>query len=122
MFYGYKKIPASFLEIEFPNFDLPVIYEDHDLQFDSRLDTQEIKSSSNQAYFVETTSYTDNFWIADYDDSADLVDPVQAQYLQILRDDENSRELKPNKEEVRHIEKALVKPIFGELELAERNM
>ena len=122
IFYGYKKIPASFLEIEFPNFDLPVIYEDHDLQFDSRLDTQEIKLSSNQIYFVEMTSFSDNFWIADFDDTPDVNDPVQAQYLQILRDDENARELKPNKDEVRQIEKALMKPILGELELAERNM
>lgn len=122
VFYGYKKVPAAFLEIEFPIFDVTVIYEDYDLFVDSKLDTQEIKSNTNQAYFGETTSFSNNFWVADYDDDIERFDPVQDQYLQILRDDENAHELKPDKEEVRQIEKALVRPIFGELDLAEKSM
>lgn len=122
VFYGYKKIPASFLEIEFPVFDVTVVYEDYDLIVDSKLDTQEIKSASSQAYFLETTSFTNNIWVADYDDDVERIDPVQEQYMQILRDDENAQELKPDKEEVRHLEKALLRPTFGELEPAEKNM
>jgi len=33
-YYVYKKIPAAFLEIEFPKFLLPVYFEDVEFEYD----------------------------------------------------------------------------------------
>ena len=123
VFYGYKKIPAAFLEIEFPIFDKPVLYEEIDLLIDQNLPEAVRVKKEIDDLFYETAQYSNNFLFADYDFEFEKFNPVQNLNMQLLRDDdENAREIKPNKEQIEMIEKILVRPIFGELESENKNL
>jgi phosphatidylinositol 3-kinase len=115
VYYAYRKIPAAFLEIEFPLFEVPVLYEDVDLIMGSRIvrDTATPAQAVKNEYYLETNLFSNNIIFADYDQDNHKTNPIQEQYLQVLRFNDDARELKPRLEEIDLINKILIKASFG---------
>jgi len=115
VYYAYRKIPAAFLEIEFPLFEVPVLYEDVDLIMGSRIvrDTTTPAQAAKNEYYFETNLFSNNIIFADYDQDNQKTNPIQEQYLQVLRINDDARELKPRLEEIDLINKILAKASFG---------
>lgn len=57
---------------------------------------------------------------ADYDHDINRSDPVESHWYSILRDDENPKDLSPNKFEMEKIEKILKRPNFDEMKEDEK--
>jgi len=128
VFYAYRKIPSAFLEIEFPLFEVPVLFEDEDLQMSSMItrDNPNPTLSATNEYYFETSLFSNNIIFADYDQDNQRSNPIQEQYLQVLRqnetNEESAKELKPRLEEIALMNKILMKANFGVFPQEEKNL
>ena len=95
LFYTYKKIPYAFLEIKFPKFKNPVIYEEVEYYFEntnSSLDSSRINFNIKNR---QSSIFSEVITFADYDLELKRSDPVQEQSYLVLRDIKDPETLKP---------------------------
>jgi hypothetical protein len=64
--YTYRKIPAAFLEIVFPTYRFPILYEDVDISMDKK-GTFLRTIFPNTAIYQNINSFSNCCLIADYD-------------------------------------------------------
>lgn len=119
VFYTYKKVPASFIEIEFPKFILPVYFEEKEYQ-NFELNNSILNKTANSKIPQNQNEFSEVVIFSDFDHDLGRNNPVESHWYLILRDDENPRQLSPNREEIDRIEKILRKPNFGEMKEEEQ--
>jgi len=119
-FYGYRKVPAAFLEIVFPLCDVPVLYEDVDFFLDASIGSKETPKIQ---YYLETSSFSNSLIFGDYDVDNERSNPVHDYFVQTVRyEGDDVTALKPNLDEIEKINKILFKPIFGQISQEDKNL
>lgn len=122
IYYTYKKVPAAFIEMAFPEFPYPVFYEE--IQSSVFETSHSIAGRPPNAKLTQNAgmNFSEVIVVSDYDDELNRNDPIEDQCLLILRDDENPQQLIPNREEVEKLEKCLKKPNIEEMKEEERTL
>jgi hypothetical protein len=118
-FYGYRKVPAAFLEILFPLCDVPVLFEDVDFFLDASIGSKEVPKIQ---YYLETSLFSNCLTFGDYDVDNERNNPVHEHYIQALRFDDDATGLKPSLSDIEKINKILFKPIFGQISPEDKNL
>jgi phosphatidylinositol 3-kinase len=122
LFYTYKKIPYAFLEIKFPKFKNPVIYEEVEYYFEntnSSLDSSRINFNIKNR---QSSIFSEVITFADYDLELKRSDPVQEQSYLVLRDIKEPETLKPTPRDLKELDKILKRPNISEMKPEEKNM
>ena len=100
-----------------------MLFEDIDLYKEQIVrDVPSAPGAGTVEYYYETSLFSNNIIFADHDQDNQKTDPVQEQYLLLLRFNDDAKELKPRLEEIELINRILMKPIFGVLTQEERNI
>ncbi|KAL4462880.1 hypothetical protein ABPG72_019023 [Tetrahymena utriculariae] len=134
--YAFQKIPSAFLEIDFPNFENLVLYQEPGYIIDNDLSSKEINNSQSNSstnatqqsltggksskFFVQEVDFSECVVTSDFDYENRKDDLFQEQTALIIREDENPQQLKPSKNELQIIENSIKKPILGELKQDEK--
>ena len=117
--YAYKKIPAAFLEIEFPLYEFPVIFEDIDFNYEKKRAMMK-NPHADEDFYDQINNFSGCCLVADYDFDRNRTNPVEEQYSNIILFSDNFKDLQPKIEETNKINKILSKPHFTDISKEEK--
>ncbi|KRX01351.1 Protein kinase-like domain [Pseudocohnilembus persalinus] len=104
--YTSQKVPAAFLEIEFPKFPIPILYEDKRQDKDDFIQT--LSFPPRGKIQVQNTTLADCIVSSDFDFENNFNDPAQEQFNLLDVDENNAKDLKPSVQQDQENKDALI--------------